>query len=212
MSLRLSGQSPPRPPDLLAVVDHRDARRRSARAAPPGGTARLSPFRTGRGARHVVRGEVGREEMAGAHLLARLQVAVEGHRPPPPLEPAESAALEREVEAGVHLVARRTRDRATGRRRPRPRRSGRNPSPAVSRVRLRCSCQNGWSTCLTVSSRKPSSPTRLASPSVGVQQVVGDLGQLGLEVGQAGDAGGQVVLAAGAERRRCGTSRGSWGR
>ena len=70
--------------------------------------------------------------------------------------------------------------------------------PSSSRVRRRCSCQKSWSTCLTVSSRKPSTPTRFAQPELGVHQVVADLGQLGLEVRQAGDAERQVVLAAGA--------------
>src|SRR5947199_7621906 len=44
--------------------------------------------------------------MAGAHLLAGLQVVVEGRRAPPPLDPGERAPLEGEVEAGVHLVIR----------------------------------------------------------------------------------------------------------
>src|SRR5205823_11258058 len=41
----------------------------------------------------------------GPHLRPLFQIAVERHRPAPPLEEADRAALEAEVEAGVQLVA-----------------------------------------------------------------------------------------------------------
>ncbi len=56
-------------------------------------------------ARHVVRGEKMREDVSAADLLARLQVAVEGDGAPAPEKPPNGAALEREVESSVELVA-----------------------------------------------------------------------------------------------------------
>ena len=85
------------------------------------------------------------------------------------------------------------------------------PLPTSSRVRLRCSFQKSWATCLTVSRRKPSTPSRFAQAICGVEEVLRDLGVLGLEVGEAGDARRDVVLRRSPPSRSSGTSPSSSG-
>ncbi len=70
-------------------------------------------------------------------------------------------------------------------------------SPSRSRVRRRCSCQKSWVDVLDGVEAEAVEAHPLGEPEVGLDQVVADLGQLGLEVGQAGDAAGEVVVAAG---------------
>jgi len=93
-----------RPPHLFAVIDHRQpARRQLQDGRQP--EEHLVSLELKERAGHVVRREVRRQQVAGADLVTRLEIAVERDRPSAPLQEAEDVALEREVETGVHLVA-----------------------------------------------------------------------------------------------------------
>ena len=125
----------------------------------------------------------------GAHLLARLEVAVEGHGAAAALDPAERAALEEKSKpASISSPANQGSSdsrvaapdlaeqeevlaqlRAGAAAVLLPERRGRRASPCRAGSRPR--------------------PTRFAQAELRVQQVLRHLGQLGLEVGQAGDAG-----------------------
>ncbi len=182
---------------LLAVIDHGDARHGELEdrcQAEAGHVAVQERQRTG----NVMRRQEVRHAIARTDLLAGLQVAVEGHGAAPSQQPADDAPLECEVEAGVHLVACEPGVEDLGSPRPRPRRGGRSRCPRASRLRRRCSFQNGWSTCLTVSSRKPSIPDRFAHSSWAPRRKSSTSGSSVLKSGRPDTQRGEVVRAAGA--------------
>ena len=183
--------------DLLAVIDHRDAARGQLQGRRQAEQV-LVAVELEEGSRGVVGGEIGGEQVPGADLLARLEVAVEGHRPPAALHPAERVPLEGEVEAGVHLVVHEPGVEHLGVASPdladqeEARADLRAAAPPVLLPEV----------VLHVLDRvEPEAvhPELLGPAELRLEQVVGHLGQLGLEVREPGDAGGQVVLAAGAQ-------------
>ncbi len=136
-----------------------------------------------------------REQVAGADLLARLQVAVEGDRPAAPLDEREGVPLEGEVEAGVHLVPLEpgVEDLRVA---PPDLAEEEEALPDLVARPLAVLGPEVVGDVLDGVEAEAVDAEPLRPGDLGVEEVLRDLGVLGLEVGEAGDARREVVRAA----------------
>src|SRR6202162_468257 len=188
------------PGHLLAAVDRRDPGSRQLQERGEAEEPDVAVQELER-PRHVVRGKEVRDEMPRAHLAARLEVAVEGDGAAAAEEPPHDAPRKREIAPGVELVPLEPGLENAG---------VASPHFAEQEESLR-ELFTGPPTVLFPESMievlgrvEPEAvDAGTFRPSdLRLHQEVGDLGQLGLEVRQAGHARRHVVLTAGPGRLR----------
>ena len=114
---------------------------------------------------------------------------------PRPWTQAQGVPLEGEVEAGVHLVVREPGVEHLGVAAP-DLADQEEVLPQLGAGALPVLFPDVVLDVLDRVEPEAVHPHPLGEAELGVQQIVAHLGELGLEVGEAGDAGGQVVLAA----------------
>src|SRR6266403_5539590 len=179
--------------DFLTVVDDRDARggeEQHRRQAEEGHV----PLELEKSAGRVVGGEVMRNQVPGPDFLSHFQVPVERHGPAAALHEAQDVALEAEVEAGVHLVWLE----------PGLEHLGVCAKDLAKQEELRTQLGAGALAMLlpegmvdVLDGVQPEAvdPRALRPGDLRIEQELRDFRLLSLEVGQPGEAAGEVVLS-----------------